>query len=361
MEFVKTEFYKILGVKQHAEFEKKLREMLFDKKQREEFYRKLLAIDNDVSVDTFRQYFEEYAAERKSNMQDYTPDSVAKILATITRSNVVDYSKSGYSGYDPTAGTGSLLIQKWWDDMQAETIFTYAPHRYLYLAEEMADNAIPYLLHNLAIRGMNACVVHGDTLERTVKQVYFVQNSDDDFLHFSDINVMPHTQDVAEWFDIRAWEEEAINHIESGYVATNPAFPMLRRKLEVEITDDFFELEIPWKNCPRLRDVAIVERAKKGKIYPTGSCVIQMSATKGQTGLLKSNGEVGSQYAVIEWVIPISPYFAFLVLKKTVPRWFARVQEGLNVKLEDIQNMPFMNFDWEVKRTAVPLGQLTLF
>lgn len=355
------EYYNLLGVKQHREFEDRLRALLFDKEKREEFYRGLLKLDNDVSVDSFRGYFELYAAERKSNMQDYTPDTVARILADITKSDAATYKNSDYSGYDPTAGTGSLLIQKWWDDMQQETPFTYAPHRYLYLAEEMADNAIPYLLHNLAIRGMNCAVVHGDTLERSAKQVYFVQNSADDFLGFSDINVMPHTEEVAEWFDIYEWEEDAIDHIESGYVSMNPALPMLKRKPEVATSDDFFEIELPWKECLKLKEVANVERAKKGKVYQAGCCIIQMSATKGQVGLLKSSGEVGSQYAVVEWMIPVVPHFAFLILQQTVPRWFVRVQEGLNVKLEDIQNMPWMCFDFKPKITPVPLGQLSLF
>lgn len=135
-----------------------------------------------------------------------------------------------WSGADLTAGTGSLLIQKWKDDQLAESPFSYAPHNYLYLAEEMADNVIPYLLHNLALRGMNCIVIHGDTLERTAKQIYFVQNADDNFLGFSDINVMPHTEDVQKQFDISDWVEDAIDHIESGLVKFEPTWLPMQRK-----------------------------------------------------------------------------------------------------------------------------------
>lgn len=42
----RDEFYKIAGVKQHAEFERYLRDILFKPKKREEFYQKLLEIDS---------------------------------------------------------------------------------------------------------------------------------------------------------------------------------------------------------------------------------------------------------------------------------------------------------------------------
>ena len=90
-----------------------------------------------------------------------------------------------------------MIIQKWWNDCIRTDIFDYRPHDYVYIAQEYADNAIPYLLHNLAMRGMNCVVIHGDTLERTAKNIYLVQNAKDDFLAFSSINVMPRSETVA--------------------------------------------------------------------------------------------------------------------------------------------------------------------
>lgn len=211
-------FYKITNTTQHAEFEAYLKNILFRPGEREKFYNALLKVDCDVYKDTFRDYFEEYNAERKSHNQDYTPDEVSKILAVLTRSNAETFQSAKYSAYDPTAGTGSLLIQKWKDDQLAETLWSYAPHRYFYRADELADNVIPYLIHNLAIRGMNAIVVHGDCIEGRVKQVYFIQNSKDDFLRYSDVNVMPHSKMVAEEFGVKEWLQDEIKHIESGKV-----------------------------------------------------------------------------------------------------------------------------------------------
>ncbi len=270
MGITRDQFYKIAGVKQHAEFEKFLRDILFKPKEREEFYQKILEVDSDVYVDTFRQYFEEYAAERKSNQQDYTPDTISYLLSKFTQ-NDPDPS-SPWTAYDPTAGTGSLLIQNWKNDQLQENIFSYAPHNYFYRADEMADNAIPYLLHNLAIRGMNCIVMHGDTLERTAKQVYFVQNYKDDCMTYSSINVMPHTEDVRNYLDITKWEEPAIDHIENKLedVKFNPTWLPLQKK---GIKTDYSHGSSPSQygdtaNQLKVKDIATVERAKAKKYIP---------------------------------------------------------------------------------------------
>lgn len=221
----KQQFWDIAGVTQHSEFEKYLKKIVLKPKERERFFKALLDVDcHCVQQDTFKQYFEEYAAERKSNMQDYTPDEVSNLLVRLTNQNSqhVDDIKTlskpingSYNAADFTAGTGSLLIQKWWDDMTNEAPWTYVPHRYFYFAQEFADNVIPYLLLNLALRGMNCIVMHGDTLTGETKQIYLVENSKDDFLQFSDINVMPHNKTVADEFHVSKWIDKPINHIES--------------------------------------------------------------------------------------------------------------------------------------------------
>lgn len=320
----REELYKIANVKQHAEFEKFLRDILFDQERREDFYTKLLEIDSDVYHDTFKQYFEEYAAERKSNKQDYTPDSISYLISELSRSD----PGGGYSSYDPTAGTGSLIIQSWRNDQLQESIFSYAPHNYLYRADEMADNAIPYLLHNLAIRGINCIVVHQDVLEGIAKQVYFVQNAKDDFMSYSNINVMPHSEQVAKEFGITKWEEPEIDHIENGlddvkFIPT--LLPMRKKAIEVNpnsvpAPSQFGDISKQVK----LKDIANVERAKAKKVYPRGTIVVQMSATRGQIGLLKSSGEVGSQYACINSDSYV-PGYLFALLKHVAPRHFKRV------------------------------------
>lgn len=342
-------FYEITGTTQHSEFEKYLRDVLLKPKERKEFYDKLNVVNHNLEVDTFKPYFELYAAERKSHQQDYTPDSVANLLAVLTRSDATIHATSKYSGYDPTAGTGSLIIQKWHDDRQQESLWSYAPHRYFYRADEIADNVIPYLIHNLAFRGMNAMVVHGDVLEGKVKQIYFIQNSRDDFMAYSDINVMPHTERVAQEFRVTEWLETPIEHIESQKVFYQYALPMKRKALKVNPNPKPVARQ-SLKDRIKLKDVATIERAKKGKVYPKGTVVVQMSATKGQTGLLKSSGEVESKYAAIQFHEFINPAFAFYQLQQMIPKHFKRVQEGLNVPLGEIGECPF----------AFPIGMIQM-
>lgn len=343
MGLTREELYSIANVKQHAELERFLRNLLFKPKERVEFYKRMA--DNPsgrvLSVDTFKTYFEEYAAERKSNQQDYTPDSVAGLLAELVRGDGEDMYTSNYTGVDPTAGTGSLIIQKWNTDRMQVPPWDYRPHHYFYRVEELADNAIPYLLHNLAYRGMNCIVVHGDTLSREIKQVYFVQNSNDEPLGFSDINVMPHNDTVAKEFDVRKWVDDEIDHIESQKVTWLPGGRMPHKKLECKPgVPGVYE---PYTGT-RLKDIANVERAKSKKVYPAGTIVIQMSATRGQTGLLTSRGEVPSHYACITLTSWQDPRFMFYYLKYTTPRHFCRVQEGLNLTLDNIETIPIHNW-----------------
>lgn len=208
-------FYQLANCSQHVQFEQFLRDIIFDKKRREMFYAGL--IDEgiyDTRVDIFKSYFEEYSAERKSNMQDFTPDKVAELLTKIIKYE--QGNNVGWAGYDAAAGTGTLIIKKWNDDVRSNTFANYRPSNYIYRCDEYADNVIPYLIHNLAFRGMNAIVVHCDTLTREAKQVYFICNEDDSYMLFSNVNVMPHSTDVEKMFGITfKTEEPTIKHIEN--------------------------------------------------------------------------------------------------------------------------------------------------
>lgn len=357
MAFQYKDFYELLNVRSHYEFERKLREIVFKREEREEFYKGLLEINPILSTDTFKPYFELYSAERKTNQQDYTPDEVAQLLSRITMSDAEVYKDAKWSGYDATAGTGTLIINKWNTDRIFETPYSYAPHRYLYRADELGDNAIPYLIHNLAIRGMNAIVVHGDVLTGEAKQVYFIQNSKDDFMAFSDINVMPHTDECMKEFGITKWLEDEIQHIESKKVVANFALPMKRKGIESK-SNPFSLSRRPIKITKTLDSFAKnIERAKKGKIYPAGSIIVQLSATNGQTGLLTSSGEVEAHYAVIELPKDQQPKYWHSYIKHNMPRHLHRVKEGLNMTLDGLKEFPI--YEVEIEPEELPKFNVT--
>lgn len=361
----KQQFWDIANVTQHSEFEAYLSKIIFDKPKRESFFKKILAIDPQcVKQDTFKQYFEDYSAERKANKQDYTPDEVSRLLAILTnqhndgdklrvlKDGSIPAGQGSYTASDFAAGTGSLLIQKWWFDMTQEMPWTYVPHRYFYFAQELADNAIPYLLLNLALRGMNCMVVHGDTLEGTTKQIYFVENADDDYLHFSDINVMPHSDDVAKEFNVTKWLEEPIDHIETDLDIhwDMSYFPSLAKN-KPDSTPDPNAKPKPFipanQRQLQLKDIADIERVKAKKEYPRGTVVIQISATRGQCGWLKSSGSVGTKYAAVQFKPYVPSYLIWQEIKTRIPRWLKKYQEGPNVKLEDVGKIPiYLPVQW---------------
>lgn len=188
---------------------KRLMEILLDKEKREKIFCQFLEYERDMKFDWFHQYFQEEHAQRKTKKQDFTPNSISEILSKIVQ------QESNHSTLDIAAGTGGLTITKWQEDRMKQLPWEYKPSNYFYQLEEMSDRAIPFLLFNLLIRGMNAIVVHGDSLYRAVQQVYFIQNDSDDFMAFSSLNVMPRNELVTKEFKVEKWLGEPITHIES--------------------------------------------------------------------------------------------------------------------------------------------------
>lgn len=206
----KDDFYTAANVKQHDEFLSFMKEILFDKPKREEFYLKLLDIDWRLDDDHFKRYFEEYLADRKGFKQDFTPRSVAKIAcANITPSDRMFL--------DPTAGTGTMLIEVWDKSRKMQHPFFYNPAEFWFEAGELDNTAVVFLIHNMAIRGMNGVVVHGDALSREVKQIYFIQNAKNNPIAFSSVNVVPHSEQAAKYLNVKKWTEDEINYIEDEW------------------------------------------------------------------------------------------------------------------------------------------------
>jgi len=197
----------IVGCDEYSYLGDRMFPILFDREKREQMFYNFLEYESDLSKDWFSSYFEQYISDRKNLKQDYTPTSVTRILSEILGPSE--------STFEPTAGTGAITIAKWDSDRKKETPLTYRPSKYLYWAEELSDKNIPFLLFNLLIRGMNAVVVHGESLERKVKQVYLLANDRNDYMSFGSLNVMPRSRDCEEYFDVRSWVGDAIHHVES--------------------------------------------------------------------------------------------------------------------------------------------------
>lgn len=107
----------------------------------------------DLSVDWLQMIFQYYQADRKEKKQDYTPKTMAKLLAVL----IGDTDRC----VDLCAGSGALTIQKW--NVNHETFF---------ILYEFDENVIPYLLFNMAIRKINCIVYHADVLQMEIFNTY---------------------------------------------------------------------------------------------------------------------------------------------------------------------------------------------
>ena len=212
MQFDVSTVNKILNIDDAYKAPDTLLALMLDKTQRENIFKKFLNISTDLSFDWFHEYFEDEQAERKSKKQDFTPDSIATLLNKLT-SNTTGYY------YEPTAGTGGILITRWWQDCLNDPVgtknntnipgisfFTYDPRKYWYQVEELSDRAVPFLIFNMAIRGMNGVAIQCDSLSREAKEAYFIRNDTDNASAFSEVIEVPKTKDFEKELNIN-WKE----------------------------------------------------------------------------------------------------------------------------------------------------------
>lgn len=198
----------LLGVTESYKVPDTIMNFIFDKEKREKIFKKFLEVSTDVSFDWFHEYFETEQADRKHKKQDFTPNSVSTVINRI--------SGASSSAMDVAAGTGGITINRWWRDCLKESPLVYMPHEHFYMCEELSERAVPFLIFNLAIRGMNAVVWNGDSLSRECRGVFLIENAEDDVLAFSDINVMPYTDEVKKYFDVSEWTGEHYpDHLET--------------------------------------------------------------------------------------------------------------------------------------------------
>lgn len=157
-----------------------------DRSVRDEAYRELIGLySGDLSYDWFTPIYMQDMAECKTKGQHFTPTEVTGLVNAL-----VPESDGGISGaYEPSAGTGAMIIARWWYLASKRYPWDFRPSTCIFRCWDISDRAIPILLLNLSIRGMMAEVLHGDPLEQQVVNRYVVLNENDDPLAFSDIVV----------------------------------------------------------------------------------------------------------------------------------------------------------------------------
>lgn len=152
----------IFNIKSVSELSK----ALLDATTRNDFskYAQFKNLIGDLSVDHMQKIFQYYEADRKEKKQDYTPKSLARLIADLTQTCDERYV------IDLCAGTGALTIQKW-----------NTNHNIHFVCVEFDINVIPFLIFNLAIRNIDAIVIHGDVLTAGNYKYYQLTKSKDGF------------------------------------------------------------------------------------------------------------------------------------------------------------------------------------
>lgn len=124
-----------------------------------EKYDSFCNMTNDLSKDWMQMIFQYYQADRKEKKQDYTPKSLAQLMAKLSGDTEVVQ--------DLCAGSGALTIQKWC--MHPSTKFEL---------HEIDDRVIPFLLFNMIVRNIDCTVYHEDVLRQETFHIYRITKGD---------------------------------------------------------------------------------------------------------------------------------------------------------------------------------------
>lgn len=111
-----------------------------------------------------------------------------------------------------------------------------------------------------------------------------------------------------------------------------------------------------------ISNVAQVERAKSGKIYPAGCTLIALSATKGEVEYLEKDGEVETRYAVL---IPDREKVLGKFLHISVCQYFQEFlykhRTGINLQFGELEQLKIGIYDMEQQRQIVQdIGEIML-
>lgn len=126
----------------------------------------IIEIGVDMSEDFLRTFFEEEHAERVTNKQDFTPESITTLIAGL--------QKKGDNYFETAAGIGGLVIAQW-----------VANNDIVVNLEEVSGVTIAYLLLNMSIRNISGTVKHANSITDEVYTTYVLTKGD----KFSDIEI----------------------------------------------------------------------------------------------------------------------------------------------------------------------------
>ena len=100
----------------------------------------------------------------------------------------------------------------------------------------------------------------------------------------------------------------------------------------------------------RVIDIADVERAISGKIYPQNTTIIALSATKGQVDITLEDGEIESRYAAVVPHKENDAYYVYCAIQAVFGEFTAKYQTGINIKIEELKHLIIPVYDMEKEK-----------
>lgn len=89
----------------------------------------------------------------------------------------------------------------------------------------------------------------------------------------------------------------------------------------------------------RITEIASLERARKGRIYPARSTLIELSAIHDGVAYLEKSGEVETRYCVVIANIDCVPYYLYLSISKAFPEFMYKYGAGINLQQGELKNL----------------------
>lgn len=199
------EISKILRVEDTSNAPTRLMEILQNRTEREKVFKEMLELfDYKVDFDWFSEYFQETLADKKNQGQVFTPPHIANLIV------MLDPIEQGFI-LEPCAGTGALTISQW---DQVRNKADYRPSDFVFLCEELSGNAIPFLIFNLAVRGITGVVNHCNTMTRGSWGAFLILNERDSSESFSNIIRLPYGKTVERLLSVEFMAERYFHQFE---------------------------------------------------------------------------------------------------------------------------------------------------
>ena len=157
---IKNKFLDLLNVKEDKDLDTILMEKVLSK-DIFSLFDDYLDIVGGLERDFIMEIYSNFLADRKGLKQDYTPQSLGRMIAKIAN----DKDDNIKTCYDCCCGSGSLTLEFW----KINPDVTFYMH-------ELDTTVMPFLLFNLMIRGINADVINGNVLSQEIFRVYSIRN-----------------------------------------------------------------------------------------------------------------------------------------------------------------------------------------